>query len=850
MNLVPYPRRLLFADGADSLYPDELPEFLYLGKATETGRHVTLKDADRAAHVYICGVTGSGKSRFLENMLVQDITCQRPLCLIDPTGALYRKALDFLGYCVQVSERRGHDLGPLLERYLFLDLDTAGNPLRINPLAPVADESTEEQVDDFLKVAERLFGSIDEMRRIRNTLRGTLWVIAELNRLPEASRPAVSGFAFPLNLRFVAEFLSETDERRALLVNAVPDTDANAYVRTYWTRFFPRYTPSQQQERLESTWNLLQYFLGDTLVQRFFDTAENTFTVSELLRGGKSLFCSLPLGKNLKGSRLIGTFLATKFQRAAYRRPPEQRSPYSLYIDEFHEFADVEFAKAAATLRQYQLRLVNAHQSQSQPPFHTPEGRSILDTIKANAQVKVLFRLSREDAETMTKEMFELTQRRHHFSYEEVSRTRGESETTTRTVSFQRTRSSGMSWSRADSVAIAESETFGVAKTEGTTVGQTLTEGFGESITETLSESITRSASETLTETRSKAHGISVLIGENWSHMVNHNTGFTFTKNESESLAVQRGLSATRTDSTQVGVTDTSGRDYKLTDTSGSSLSRTQNQAAFHDRFGQGRGGSGGSGSSMNEMRSTARSQGESYSQAIQNMRGVANAIGRSASQTGTQQRGQSLGKTKGTTVGQTRGGSRQQGITETDTVSQARAKMQGISHTQGRSVAIGKTHNVSLAESFQQLEQFSRSMSRALTNTVSHTDTISRSQEESLSEGESFATGATRSEGETVTERVVFFSLEGERELNTNTLQKLPQRHCIVAKEALAALEVETYHIPDGYYAYLDGNLPREILQRQLERLAPTLELSAVPEPEPLRDPLAEPPENSPWEF
>jgi hypothetical protein len=551
MDALPYSRRFLFADGADSLYPSELPSFVSAGQSIESGRHFLLEEMDRAAHMYVCGITGSGKSRFLENMILQDISRQRALCVIDPTGGLYWKALDFIAFCCEISIRKGHSIDRLLEQFLFLDLDSELNPLRLNPLEPQGRETTEEQVDDFLKVTERLFGSIDEMRRLRNTLRNTLWVIAELNRLPDGQRLNLLPYTFPLNLRFAAHFLAAPDEFRERLVNSMPVSDLNSYVVAYWTEFFARFTASQKQERLESTWNILQYFLGDSLVNRFFDVQKSTFHIPELLEKGKSLFAFIPLGKNLKGCQLIGAYLATKFQRAAYRRPPENRTPYYLYIDEFHEFADIDFAKAATTLRQYNLRMVNAHQSQSQPPFHTAEGKSILETIKANAQVKVLFRLSREDAETMSKELFALTQRRHNFTYREISTSEGSSKSASRAVSFQRSWSSSLSWSRADSIALAETETYGIAKTEGVNLGKTLTEGFGDKIDEGISRTITESESETLTEMRSKAHGISVLIGKNWSHTVNHNLNLSFSKTANESLAIQRGMSQTATESEQ-----------------------------------------------------------------------------------------------------------------------------------------------------------------------------------------------------------------------------------------------------------------------------------------------------------
>lgn len=847
MNDSPNPRRFLFADGINSLYPSELPQFIAVGDSVETGRLFLLNDSDRAAHMYVCGITGSGKSRFLENMILQDICAQRPLCVIDPTGGLYRKALDFIAFACEISKRQGHNIDQLLESYLFLDLDSEENPLRLNPLEPQGSESTEEQVDDFLKVAERLFGSIDEMRRLRNTLRNTLWVIAELNRLPQSQQPRLaSPFSFPLNLRFAAQFLAESDEYRQRLISAIPNSEANSYAAAYWTKFFAEFTTAQKQERLESTWNILQYFLGDSLVSRFLDVQKSTLHIPDLLAKNRSLFCSIPLGKNLKGCQLIGTYLATKFQRSAYRRPPEQRFPYYLYIDEFHEFADIEFAKAATTLRQYNLRMVNAHQSQSQPPFHNAEGKAILETIKANAQVKVLFRLSREDAEIMARELFALTQRRHNFTYQEISSSSGTTASTTKTVSFQRSFSRSDSWSRADSVAIAESETYGIAKSEGVSLGRTLTEGFGDKIDESISQTITETESETVTEMRSKAHGISVLIGKNWSHTVDHTNGISYSTSGSESLAIQRGSSETLTNSEQRGVTQTDGQNYSVSDGRGNSLVHTQGQTAYHHGGGS---VSTNAGSALGTMHNHVLSQGNSYSTAIQDLRSTANAVGRSNSETSTRQTGSELGGSQSQGMSDATGGNESTSITETDTVSESRAKLQGHSRAQGRALSIGQSHQVALAEAFTQLKQFTRSLSQALQRTVSQTETLGGSTSEGVSFGSAEATATGTNRQETLAERKVFFTLEGEREIAINELQRLPQRHCVIAKEALAAAEIITPRVPNRYYSYRDHNLPAEIIKRQLSRFGAEKELSP---PAPALVPYLpeEPDDHSPWSF
>jgi len=96
---------------------------------------------------------------------------------------------------------------------------------------------------------------------------------------------------------------------------------------------------------------------------------------------------------------------------------------YYLYVDEFQHFADEEYANATTNLRQFGLRLINAHQSQNQPPFHTSEGKPLLDTVRANSKIKAIFQVDRDDAETLSKELFALSQRRLNFVAEKFSQT-------------------------------------------------------------------------------------------------------------------------------------------------------------------------------------------------------------------------------------------------------------------------------------------------------------------------------------------------------------------------------------------------------------------------------------------
>ena len=80
----------------------------------------------------------------------------------------------------------------------------------------------------------------------------------------------------------------------------------------------------------------------------------------------------------------------------------------------------------------------------------------------------------------------------------------------------------------------------------------------------------------------------------------------------------------------------------------------------------------------------------------------------------------------------------------------------------------------------------------------------------------ESQAQGSSRS----ATLRKVHYTLEGERELLINVLQRLGDRRCLLSTAALETRLIETPYVPDSFYAYVVENLPAVLLAMQRERL------------------------------
>jgi len=249
----------------------EIDHRVAAGVDAESGELVFLDEADREIHMYVCGVSGSGKTRFLESLILQDLAKGHSLCVIDPMGALYQKALQAVAYGIERAEDLGFSRYDLLDRYVFLDITDQNNPIRFNPLEPQGDETAEEGIDDFLKAIERLLPeSFDSQRRMRRVLRNILLVLAELNRLPEEQQPRLpSGWHYPMSLRFADKFLQLKDDQRSRLLAAISPREDNEAALSFWEDFMSWPAPLQVDFR-NSSLNTLDYITNDSLVRNFF----------------------------------------------------------------------------------------------------------------------------------------------------------------------------------------------------------------------------------------------------------------------------------------------------------------------------------------------------------------------------------------------------------------------------------------------------------------------------------------------------------------------------------------------------------------------------------------------------
>ena len=127
--------------------PAQIPERgLYLGKSTYRGlsKPVYMDIDDRRRHMYIIGKTGTGKSEFLKDMIMQDIKNGEGLAVIDPHGDLIDDIL------MLVPPKRAEDV-------ILFDPSDTKRPMGFNMLDAQTEEQRHYVVTSIIGLMYKLF---------------------------------------------------------------------------------------------------------------------------------------------------------------------------------------------------------------------------------------------------------------------------------------------------------------------------------------------------------------------------------------------------------------------------------------------------------------------------------------------------------------------------------------------------------------------------------------------------------------------------------------------------------------------------------------------------------------------
>ena len=334
-----------------------------------------IRNEDRSTHLYIIGASGTGKSKFLEFLIRQDIKEGSGFGVIDPHGDLVE---DLKGYLTLVLSKE-----ELEEKVLLIDLGDEKYTIFFNPLEKIKDVSSAEISSELLEVFKKIWHD-SWGARMEDLLRNTFIALIE------------SG----LTLVDLPRFLVDEDFRLNVL-----DKVEHPITLQYFQRF-NNLSPKTRDEWMESTLNKVNAFLSNDRIREMLSSKNSSFSLREIMDSKKIMLLNLDKGKLKDSADLLGSLFLIKLKIAAFSRsdtPKDKRIPFYLYLDEFQNFATQAFCETLSEARKYRFSLIMAHQNLSQLP------KDLKDSVLANSGIQICFRVSRADAERLAKEFFETT---------------------------------------------------------------------------------------------------------------------------------------------------------------------------------------------------------------------------------------------------------------------------------------------------------------------------------------------------------------------------------------------------------------------------------------------------------
>lgn len=343
--------------------PGSIGQPITLGENEHAGRvlSVGLSPDERMRHLHVVGASGTGKSTFLLNLVLQSIALGRGVGVLDPHGDLVDEVL------ARIPESREQDV-------VLVDASDAEYPVAFNLLDAHSDLERTLLASDLVGVFRRL---------------STTWgdqMQAVLANAIQAFLTSTRGGS----LSDLRRFLIEQDYRRDFL-STVEDEE----IVYYWTKEFPLLVGKPAGPILTR----LDSFLRPRPLRAMLAQRKSRLDFREILDGSRIFLAKLAQGAiGEENAALLGSLFVAKFHQAAISRQEvmrDARKDFDLVIDEFQDLVTPSVANILAGTRKYRLGLTAAHQSLR--PVYEADA-AVAASLMANAATRVVFRVGDDDA--------------------------------------------------------------------------------------------------------------------------------------------------------------------------------------------------------------------------------------------------------------------------------------------------------------------------------------------------------------------------------------------------------------------------------------------------------------------
>lgn len=349
-----------------------------LGSAVGTGKPLVLSKDARDKHLYVAGATGTGKSKFLEHLIRQDIVNWRKskcgLLLLDPHGSLYDSLMAWLTWT-------GFDR-PVIP----IDLRRDDWGVAYNVLRPRAVADPAVIVNDFVQAMAYVWGQSNTSQTplFNRWASNILWTLYEKKQT-----------------LLETEYLTDRTGKR--LRRALTEDLKSRSVANDWA-FADTLSPKEFEAQIGSTINRLHSFLGTQSLRRMFGQGGVSLDLNTALTEGHIILVSLATEKSRvsdEDASLFATLLLSDLWASAKERGKNTsgvpQKPFRVYADEFQNFVTPTMARNLDQARGFGLHLTLAHQFPNQLLHTGAHGKQVYDSILVNARSKVVFSMEGEE---------------------------------------------------------------------------------------------------------------------------------------------------------------------------------------------------------------------------------------------------------------------------------------------------------------------------------------------------------------------------------------------------------------------------------------------------------------------
>ena len=328
---------------------------------------VILPEAARPTHLGIIGLTGVGKTYFLENLVRQDITRGTGFVLFDVHGDLSNNILSFLATCA--AQNPG-----IADRVVLVEPFDSQYSIGFNPLERTPDTSPHLQAQELAHVLRSRWETKTFGPRTEELLHHALYTLSLNN----------------LTILELSALLTSRIFRQKLLA---PIQDP--IVLQYWRTRYDPLSPAMQRVFSDPLLTRISTFLAHPYIRDILAQPQSTISFRTAIQQGLWLIINLSKGKlGEDNSHVLGSLLFTKLTldvMAQAALPEHERRLFSVYADELQNLVGPHIATLISEARKYRVALTTGQQFWNQL---TPYMRAAVLAMGSH----LFFRLHYDDA--------------------------------------------------------------------------------------------------------------------------------------------------------------------------------------------------------------------------------------------------------------------------------------------------------------------------------------------------------------------------------------------------------------------------------------------------------------------